>query len=476
MTKIFILLFLFALTAVAKNSNIVSHENQLKMKIHCNEVTTEDIQKAGYACRPLGLAEKFRTNPSEIFEKLAFEEAAKFQVLKNKCIIEKLDTIKKKGKWHHTWNEIVFSNWLAAKQADAVFNYCRIRNKDPLARANEKISPSLAFDKSMLREIKADPRNENQIRKRAEKWRSACADVDFINDLADARKLSLDLIPAVSSAQAFKILDKKQNLMTNRKTTLPLSDSDFLDNDLSDLSFIDIDRTKPLWDELNQMIVETAERKAQMNQRIADAFDRGELDEDVKDEIYEDNTVLEMLSQKEYSQKQEPNKAAACLVARYEPNIKAEIIDLGVSSFATGTFIGGLAKLARLRQAAKYAKALDYIQNNQTYIGSAAVSGNRLLGKCLSPAAAARKSRKINPSELASHSKAADLSKRHNEMKFVRLNIRFTPEETPSCFEAGLKNQMIEESNQQECLFNEFSNALSLRLGVGVMVIKSAFD
>jgi len=463
-------IFFISSPTFAKNGDFTSFANQLAAGQHCNDVVPGDIRNAGYKCRPLSATNREESNPTLIFESLVFDEASANQVLKNNCVMEKTKTLMGQGRWRDTWTKILIHNWLLAKKTDEILKFCRTRYWDRLANTDENLPPGEAFDKFMNREIQTWPSRKEKILEDAKLFKNKCLDTKLMIVAAQGKDILTETMPGVSSPEFFKILDEKQKHIINRRTNKPLTNSDIMRTDLADLSFLNFDHASPLFEALDQKNLGIYTQRAEMNGRIDAAQKSGEMSQELKDEIYEDDTVKELLREKKLvpsdPKAKTMNPAVSCLLSRYEPNLIADTAELIGTSIVTGGVIGVAVNSTKAMKVYRLLKAAG---KHKMLVGTGIVSGGRLMNRCLSQSVQLRKTKDHIESEGARHMDGHAGLTRQNAVPYKKWNISFDEKETPSCHHARIKNQLVENESQLECLAEQFTNLLPMVVGLPVL-------
>jgi hypothetical protein len=491
---LFILLLSFSpLKTNAENSYFVSAWNQVKSNNFCGNVQMDSLKGSGVCDRGTS-PEDYKRSASRLFEDFAFKNAAPIEVAKNKCQMEKLKVITGNGRLRDTWTKTLLQVWLMQKKAKLVLAECKNKffNKiDPIQA--KQLSPKKAYLEKVKKEIEIYPERAKDIRSANDKYLNICFDPKAIAAMKNVEAIAESSVPGISSARLFKMVDNNQNLIKNSKTGKPLTDSDLLNNDLSDLSFLDFNNCSPLFDKIDKYNKDIYNEKAEINKKLTS---KKPLDDDLKEMLFKSGSVTDALERNNLlvDSTGRPNPGAVCLVNRYEPNILADTAEFAGTTLIGGLLIKAVLTVPNLFKVARAAESMyshygyqeaingsvkvyelgETVARKSVFAASVVTSTARLVNKCFKTGVTMKKLKEKGHSETSLLVQGRkDLSK---VTDFEKWQLDYKPEEIPTCVSEEIGDNIARENEQRSCLINEASYGLPFSVALPATIVNAGLD
>jgi hypothetical protein len=357
----------FSRQAFARNDDLKTLINNVKDGvILCGYLDKADVistlNKCGLKSGANDDLIKLGLNGLGAFENVIFSEALKLQKAKNKCLVDQLEQVAQVSEKRDLFIAQSSIVWLRYKKASLILERC------DLLQARLAQLPENSWGSA--------PKNQNELLNWAEKkksnqrkylhenlnypldWANYCLEEKNIKNLKVLQQQSALAMPVLPDKKLLEIIESERNSLVHEKTGKPLSDLDILTEDIESLP-VELRSSKELLAKLNQYFSKIHDQRSQMN-KILDAENGNQsskASEDLRDHLYEDGTLNEVLLSYGLSSSDDPatRKLVRCLMHRYERSMGTDIAGV---LLATLLFRGSYGKLISPRSAA-YFGAID---------------------------------------------------------------------------------------------------------------------
>ncbi len=307
----------------------------------CGEATEQDIKNAGYKCYTHNENYErgwYTAESSQILQWLIFDEAAKNQIDRNQCLKDMLDELYKNDKARLSLSNAMVSSWLGFRKTELLLGICSRYLND-----QSKIpgSPRLTTDAER------------------EKYKTLCEDEEKVNTLKISRTIFEQAIPVFSSSDILDFFRKHRDLIFSKNTKKPVTDQEILSANLQDLSGFSVDpatTTEPL----KRLLLDSSQKSEREINNFSKSRNKAgtfNLSTQQRDNLYESGMVNEILAARgligqseegsasiKLRDKSSVSSGAVCLLAKYEPNLKAEVAEVLLEAAVLGGIYFKVAK------------------------------------------------------------------------------------------------------------------------------------
>lgn len=451
------------------NSTIASAYNQLKHGRNCGQVTAAELKTQGFTCsmrKPVGdIFDALKPANSEIFDQNIFNISAESQVERNKCLTEQIAAIQGDKNLQNAWQSFLIASWMGIKKSELMLNTC---NREVFSRIEKANVKRYGIEKAY--EISLKNSFMTKAKPLPDRWKEICFDDDAVEALKAATYAFKFSVPVISNPEFFKNLEDNRDMLINTETGKPLTDEDLLAADLSDdegelqTDLVKLKIKKKASPNFENNIYDQINTLKNDRTTITDKITKSksgsnyDLDAELIDYMYEDGTVLQTLKSKklipeDYSglgstDEKKISNGAFCMLARFEPTMVGELIDMGVQGYLFGKlFFSGAGKLiaASKTPVGTGMKAASYL-----------MVAKQIAKACPVPVVGDKPHRmqkvaSMSQTETQATLMAGNLPK---EVGYAKWNLEIDQKKTPSCKTAEQKNLMFNSAHDARCLLN----------------------
>lgn len=455
--------------AHAGNSILASSYTQISNGRYCQQVSRDDLKAAGFTCGFGKSTEQLTDTSWSIFEWNIFQLSAQSQVEKNNCLTEQLSALQNDKTKLRTWYSQLGAAWMGMKKSDLILKKCtafdikeRIRNLNGLQSEIAKKSPTLK--KLPKQEVYTD------------EWQNLCNSPNKMSALRASNKLFQHALPVISSPKFFEIMESHRGMLVDKKTGSPLSDEDLLKADLQELSFMKLQFTDEFETEIGKSLNELAAERKGITKKLEESKTPDgdySLNSELKDYIYEDDTLNQTLASKGLLAKYDEDgkmisdvsNGAFCLLSKYQRTPSGEIFAFGVES----ALAGGI--LFKALKGTKYLAGLTELQQAKKSAGlGLAVTGYPMIAREIARECPvglgneAHRTNKFVSSRLTETDTAIEAASLPKTVSYAPWYLDADPKEIPSCKKLEDKSLKLNAANNSNC-------ALSLILSVAPLKV-----
>jgi len=476
--KLFIVLILtiLSVSVSADNSFVAALYNQVMNQKMCGSVTRSDLKKTGIKCAYGNPVENISVSPWQIYEWSIFQEASHAQIDKNKCLAEKISALQKNKQLLDAWYSQLIALWIGNKKAKLILNVCQSEVLSRVDKANiKRYGLKDAYEKSI------NQSSFKSIKKLPSSWIDVCTDEDQITALKASQNLFMYSLSVISHSDFFKSIDKYRHSIVDGRTGKPLTDASILKADLSDLSFLQINLDPKLDQAIASKMKNLKAERLDINARLTNSQKDGVFtfrefpDDGLKDYMYKDETVFQVLASKseiESGAKPAVSNGAYCLLAKYEPTLTGEVLNFAFEAFfwekAIAKNVIGLPKLlSKTSRLQPFAKPIRSCLTTGFGLAGCPMVAQEIYNSCVNKPFQAFKVKNKSQQEIAHSINAADLPQ---AVKLEKWNLVFDPKDIPSCQNIKEKNYAINEDLKSDCYTDALLTIAPLKVSLPVLI------
>lgn len=452
----------------------------------CHDVDDAEVSRlTGKTCYLIEIANSkaLSFNSFEIFNRAVFEEAAHDQVLKNRCLIARIESLKHDKGALNSWATLLASAWLSKQKSELILKKCRVEFFMKMSSVEMSQQGYLKAYESARERRKSSRLPFHRAPSEAiESLKPICLNEKTVESLESASDLFKGAVPVISSNSLFSTMQDERRLLTDKRTGRPLSDDDLLRLDLNDLSSTNLDvqaLVPSLEKTLDAIIAEKKEVIAEIEAGHEKNFWR-RLSSSAKSHLWADGTVLHVLEKHDLvdADGHSLSSGASCLLSKYEPNPKGDVIDFVAASI----FAGGALKL--VGSGGKAVAGAAIAQGSQTTLRTlriasamrSAVSGakvgalaalgldsiKKIYSACVSKTASVSATEKrAGRSEFRDAMRGLNLPE---SIPFDRGEIELSADSTPACKAAAEDNLVVKSGQTHGCLIEAVNSLVPVDL------------
>lgn len=313
--------------SLAENDLITTAYNRLfNFKQMCSKLNGGSPRSNSVACNKSNLSEpkKMALFSEEQMEHIIFQEAARIQVNKNKCLIDKLKSVATNQELFNEYAIAVINSALRQKKTELVAKTCDFFNTNVKKNLENRQTPFLIppsqYDKKIIQELEKNYKEMDEL----------CSDKAKINVYRGSKSLFLYTVPLVSSEELFDLVWENRKGLVSKETQSPLADKDLLSGDLSNMQWIQVSgkSSQKMVAEIGAFLASQIDQREKINRILENSKSKNgvyNLDQNTKDYLYQDGSLTKALKDKNlmdedlFGIQEGITPQAACLLSKYQP-------------------------------------------------------------------------------------------------------------------------------------------------------------
>lgn len=311
----------------AENDLITTTYNRLfNFKQMCSKLNGRPPRSNFGECKKSDLSEseKLLLFSEEQMEHSMFQEAARIQINKNKCLIEKLKHVATNQKLFNEYAIAVISSTIRQKKIELVVKTCDFFNTNvKINSENKKTSYLISrsqHDKKIIQELESNYTKMDEL----------CSDKAKINAYRDSKSLFLYTVPLVNSEELFELVWENRKSLIKTETQSALTDKDLLSGDLSNIKWIQVSgkSSQKMVSQIGAFLTGQIEQREKITRILENSKNKDgiyDLNQNAKDYLYEEGSLTKALKDKNlmdedlFGIQQGITPQAACLLSKYQP-------------------------------------------------------------------------------------------------------------------------------------------------------------
>lgn len=472
-------------SAHADASYLGAAYTQIVNRRYCGDTDYKDVAKlSADSCRLRKPNQLVSDHPWQIYEYYTFQNAAQEQIDKNNCLKEQVMEMGRNPVHMGHYYTYLAQAWLGMKKAELTLRACRTHALNLMEPADVKrLGKQGAYDKAFFgrNPLVKHPRLPAELLK-------TCFDPEAMAALEAAQAVFRFTVPVISHPDLIAAMDAHRNIIT-KANGKPVTDEEILNMELpKDMATLTLDDTnEPFQKDVVAVIEDLTKERMEMTARIAATKKNGhfELNQEMKDYMYDDETVINMLKAKneirsdfrainnkqgfQYPEEQISN-GAFCVMAKYKPTVRGELAGLAVESLVSGGII-----FRALNYSAKAIKAADEVGKVSTArarmnrvkaewelskqaLGMGAIApGLRMIQDNIRKACPVpggiegHKMQKVESANKHFLDASVTASQIPKALGYSTWGFEFDPKHTPSCKNEDSKNLMLNQGRRSNC-------------------------